>query len=399
MPPLQSILFVHQSAELYGSDRVLLNLACGLDRSAFKPIVLLPTDGPLAHELRRAGIETHVLELVKVSRSTFGPARLLASPALVRRALQGIDTVLDGRRPLAVYSNTVAVLGGAIWASLRGVPHLWHVHEIVQRPRLAAWGLTRLVSSLSDAVVCNSRPTRDWLVDGRHAVGARTRVVFNGIAPRPPLQPQRVAALRQQLQVADGELLVTLVGRVNAWKGQGLLIDAASRLAAHGHTGLRFAFVGGAVPGPAGEQLLRDLQARMAASPAAGQLRWIDFTADVWPVWDATDIAVVPSTAPEPFGMVAIEAMASGKPVVAAAHGGLLDIVSHDQTGLLVPPNDADALAAAIARLAASPSLRARLGAAGAQRQQAKFSLDAQVDAVADMLRSLSAPPAWACTA
>jgi glycosyltransferase involved in cell wall biosynthesis len=101
--------------------------------------------------------------------------------------------------------------------------------------------------------------------------------------------------------------------------------------------------------------------------------------ADIWPVWRASDIAVVPSTEPEPFGMVAIEAMACGLPVVAAAHGGLLDIVDDGRSGLLFTPRDADALAAALQRLAGDAALRQRLGSAGAQRQAEHFSLAAQV--------------------
>jgi glycosyltransferase involved in cell wall biosynthesis len=76
----------------------------------------------------------------------------------------------------------------------------------------------------------------------------------------------------------------------------------------------------------------------------------------------------VPSVWPEPFGQVAIEAMACGKPVVASAVGGLADVVVHEETGLLVPPGDVAALRAALGRLIADPALRERMGAAGRER-------------------------------
>jgi glycosyltransferase involved in cell wall biosynthesis len=76
-------------------------------------------------------------------------------------------------------------------------------------------------------------------------------------------------------------------------------------------------------------------------------------------------VALVPSVWPEAFGLTALEALAAGCPVVASAAGGLLDLVRHDETGLLVPPGDAAALAAAVNRLLADPSLRTRLCHAG----------------------------------
>jgi glycosyltransferase involved in cell wall biosynthesis len=106
-------------------------------------------------------------------------------------------------------------------------------------------------------------------------------------------------------------------------------------------------------------------------------------------VWRATDIAVVPSTEPEPFGMVAIEAMACALPVVAAAHGGLLDIVQHDITGLQFEPCNAQALADALLRLATDPQLRQRLGQAGARRQATLFSLETQVQKTRELCQEL----------
>ncbi len=93
-------------------------------------------------------------------------------------------------------------------------------------------------------------------------------------------------------------------------------------------------------------------------------------------MWFGTDIGVVPSTEPEAFGMVAIEAMAAGVPVVAAGHGGLLDIVIHEKTGLIFSPGNTPALTEALERLASSRMLRHSYGAAGTIRQQDFFSLD-----------------------
>jgi glycosyltransferase involved in cell wall biosynthesis len=121
----------------------------------------------------------------------------------------------------------------------------------------------------------------------------------------------------------------------------------------------------------------------------ADQCSFIPFVDDIWPVWFGMDIAVVPSTEPESFGMVAIEAMAAGVPVIAANHGGVLDILLHEQTGLLFPPRDALALADAIERLASDEPLRRRLGAAGATRQREFFSVERQVECTAKVYEGM----------
>ena len=129
-----SILFVHQGSELYGSDKVLLNIVKGLDGKRFKSIIVLPEDGPLVEELKKAGIEIHFAPVVKITRKTYGPIGLLTLPFSILDAVRKIDRVLKGRRIDMVHSNTIAVLAGAAWARLRSVKHIWHVHEIIHAP-------------------------------------------------------------------------------------------------------------------------------------------------------------------------------------------------------------------------------------------------------------------------
>ena len=102
---------------------------------------------------------------------------------------------------------------------------------------------------------------------------------------------------------------------------------------------------------------------------------------DVIAAWAHCLLGVVPSTWPEPFGQVAVEAMAAGKPVVASDVGGLRDIIVDEQTGLLVPRNDADSLRRAIARLLDDPRLRQRLGQAGRERAK-RYTLSTVADAM-----------------
>lgn len=385
---VKTVLFVHQSAEMYGSDKVLLSLVLDLESQGFHPIVLLPGEGPLLTALRAGGIETQIVPVTKLDRTTLSLKGLLGLPFNLLKSMWAISHILKGRHIDLVYSNTLAVLGAAVWAKFRRIPHIWHVHELLMSPGVVKQGFPWMLRLLADKVICNSTMTKEWLLHEQPSLGARTVVIWNGQGPRPPVQPGAAVELRKRVGVLDGQLLVALVGRINRWKGQSLLISTANILWQRGFHHVQYLIVGGAFAGQ--EYLIEDLNRQIAGSEAREQIHITQFTNDVWSVWDACDIAVVPSTEPEPFGMVAIEAMAATKPVVVAGHGGLLDIVEHEVSGLRFKPNDAVAFADEIEKLIHSPNLRAQLGMAGRARQEKLFSLSGQIDNTVELFRGMT---------
>ncbi len=386
---LPNVLFTHQAADMYGSDKVLLYLAFALkQRGTFWPIVVLPQNGPLFDALAQAGVEVHVSEVAKISRSVLSISGMGRLAGMVWRSTRDIDRIVGERRIALVHSNTLAVLAGAAWAWRRAVPHVWHVHEIILSPRLISRAFPLLVRAFSDRVMSNSTLTEKWLLSEQPRLGERSVVVFNGLPPGQPPSADAIAAFRARIGAAPDDIVVTVAGRLNSWKGQGLLIEAAALLLARGKlTHVRFAIVGDVVPGQ--EWLREQLVAQVASAGLASCFCFVPFVDDIAPVWCASQVAVVPSTAPEPFGLVAIEAMAASLPVVAAAHGGLLDIVQHEKTGLLFEPRSAGALANALERLIADPVLRTALGAAGAVRQREVFSFDSQVEKIEQVYREM----------
>lgn len=385
------VLFIHQSAELYGSDKVLLYLVTELlNRELVWPIVVLPEKGDLLDALLAAGVETHVAEIAKVKRSVFTPLGLIGLVRKISSAIDAYDSIAGGRKIALVHSNTLAVLAGAAWAWRRGVKHLWHVHEIILTPRLVSKAFPLLVKLASDKVMSNSTLTEQWLLSHQPALKKSSVVVFNGLPEQGAADASAVAEFRAMTGAKAQDLLVVLAGRLNHWKGQSLLIEAAARLKTQGKLGgLHLAIVGDVAPGQ--DAIRTALVEQVAQAGLASDVSFIPFVRDIRPVWQAAAIAVVPSTEPEPFGMVAIEAMAAGVPVVAAGHGGLLDIVEHERSGLLVTPRDSAALADALLRLAADPQLRAQLGAQGQRRQRELFSLSSQVDFTERVYRELLA--------
>lgn len=389
MPAPLSVLVVHSSAELYGSDKSLLDFA-RLRPAHMALTVVLPEDGPLVPALRACGAEVVVGEVCKLQRAMLSPAglwRLLRAAAGSLRFMRGLHRQ---RQFQLVYSNTVAVFGGALFARRHGLPHVWHVREIVVGSPALSLLFRKLVRWLSQTAICNSNQTRSWIADGDPLRAARYLAVWNGVDVAAQTVDREAA--RRSLGAAPGEVLFVLVGRINAWKGQQLLVQAFAamvRQGVAGQVGLRLAIVGSAFAGQ--EHWLQQLQAAVAASGCAEQIVVQPFRSDVEAVWAAADVVVVPSTDPEPFGRVAVEAMAFARPVIAAAHGGLVEIVQQGVTGLLVPPRDAPALTNAMAALAADPSLRAAMGQAGLARQRAVFSVQGYADRVGAVLNAAAA--------
>lgn len=370
---LKTILFFHQSTDLYGSDKVLLQLASGLDKKLFRPIVALPGEGPLMDALRESNITTHVLPLVRLSRSTLSPLGLGLIPFQAFGSLREIERTFGGIKIDIVHSNTLATLSGALWAKLKGIPHVWHVHEMITHPFLARQLFPLLLRMLADLVVCNSNATLQLLLESQPCLAEKSTAICNGLSRSEPVDVQAVELLCSRFRNGTDEVVVALVGRINRLKGQRLLVEAAELLWQRGIRNIRFLMVGGP---PTGQEFFRDdLLARIDGSPAETNITIMDYTEDIWTVWDACDIAVVPSTEPEAFGMVALEAMAAGKPVVAAGHGGLLDIVADGETGFFFDPGNRVDLADTLERLARDEGKRKLLGERGRKRLNEEFLL------------------------
>jgi glycosyltransferase involved in cell wall biosynthesis len=165
---------------------------------------------------------------------------------------------------------------------------------------------------------------------------------------------------------------VALVGTLRTVKGHDVLIDAAPAVLAR-HPGVRFDVIGG---GP----LLDTLRARASSRGVADAFTFFGHREDVRERLADADAVVLPSRS-EGLPNAILEAMAAGRPVVASAVGGVPDVVTDGVTGLLVPPEDPAALAAALTRLADDPALADRMGVAARRAAETDFSFERMVDA------------------
>lgn len=357
------ILFISHTARTAGAEACLLTLVRCLDKEQFESVVVLPVDGALGEELREAGARTLVSPLewwVRAPR-TYG---LLGSNISSR--VQALVRILNAERPDVVHSNTSVIWEGALAAAFAGVPHVWHLHEILEGhpglkslfPRPVVYSLIDL---LSDRVVTVSEAVRAKVPVLPGA--AKMSVIHNGVQA-PITATGTENELRLELGIPDDVVVAVSIGAVIPEKGYQTLI-AAAELVRH-----RVAFV---IVGRGEAGAVAELMAAVSSKGLDGFVHYLGYRGDVAGILAGADLLVLSSHS-EAFSLVVVEAMAAGKPVVATDCGGPREMVAEGATGFLVPVEDATALAAGITRLAADAELRQKMGGAGRERYAELFT-------------------------
>lgn len=373
------ILFVHPSNELYGSDRALLRLVIGLNKEKYVPHIIV------ANDLEYEGLLT---EKFKATNITFSEFKL----GVLRRKYQNprglglfsFHTLQSARQIVAycrvnqvdlIHSNSTAVFSGGLAAKWLNIPHIWHVREIITQPHWLNKVIANILHRYADLIVAVSGPTRDQLLTAKPELQEKIVVIKDGIDPRPfvEISEPHIRHLRRQWGASDTTTVIGMIGRLNFWKGQDFLLDAAPEVLNGGNKS-RFVFVGGNVPGE--EWRTEELQKKVDRLDLREHVCIDGFRFDIPKVMAAFDVFVLPSTRPDPFPNVVLEAMASGKPVIATAHGGPTEQLLNGETGYLVSPNSTQQLIEALKTLIANPELRKYMGKAGQQRLMNNFTTD-----------------------
>ncbi|WP_239470076.1 glycosyltransferase [Archangium violaceum] len=305
-------------------------------------------EGRLASELRAAGASVEVL----------GPARLGRPWTLVAPQLR-LRRLLSSWRPELVLVHS-SWLKAAAGPALLGHRQALFLHGPVD-PRFA---LDRLLAWLPPhALLSNSAFT---------AASASTLlprlaplVVGCPVEDRAPREPGVRHAVRQELGLPERTPVIVQVSRLEAWKGQELLLDALALLPRE--TDWVCLVVGGAQR-PEEQAFLARLRARADTPGLSGRVRFLGQRSDVPRLLSAADVFCQPNLGPEPFGIVFVEAMYAGLPVLTTDMGGARELVD-DSCGARVPPR-ADAVAEVLARWLVDPEARRALGLAGRHRAE-----------------------------
>jgi glycosyltransferase involved in cell wall biosynthesis len=314
---------------------------------------LLPCDGDLRTALLSIVDDVRIVDLAVLRRSSLKSLRLCDVAGLIIKILEARRIV---RAYDVTYINTVVVMDYILAAGLVRRPRIVHVHEIPTG--LAALFFSALLMLSRAFLIFNSHATRRsfWL-----PLWQRKAIVWNGVASPPELPSA----------ASHSKLNLLLIGRFNSWKGHHVLLKAVAQLPEELRTRLSIRLVG-SVFGDQGH--FADELVRMIAWQGLSEIvEMFPFTPDPYPHYSWAGVVVVPSTKPEPFGLVAIEAMAAGRSVIAANHGGLSEIVVDGVTGSFVVPGSIESLAAAIVRYIEDSARVTAEGNAGRERFAAEF--------------------------
>jgi glycosyltransferase involved in cell wall biosynthesis len=314
-------------------------------------------EGDIHRELTDQGFEVRSLG---ARSSKDYPAAILRLAKIQRT--DGYD-IIHASEPLPAL-----IAGAARRLGSKKARVLYHYHHTVVGGKQRI--ISRFAARLSDRVMAVSRASRDAAIAQDGVAEQKVSIAHNGIAPLRKVTADEVTALRRQLGVGDGDVLLVLVARLREEKGHLTAISAVTTLASLVERRVHLAFVGtGDYENVIREAVTED--ERLTVHFAGHQ--------DDVALWFASaDVNLMPSYA-EPFGLVAVEAMSSGRPLVASAVDGLLEIVEDGVSGLLVPPHDSDALAAAIKRTLNDRQLATHLASGGAERVATAFTIEKMV--------------------
>ncbi len=358
---MATVLILCEYPTLCGGERSMLSTLDGVRAVGFEVVVAAPPAGPLAGALAEMGVE-------HVPFSTTGPDGRRRTQARLRSDLAGL---LARCRPGVLHANSLSMgrLSGPV-AAEAGVPSIAHLRDIVRLSRQAVADLNR-----HRRLLAVSRAVRESHVAAGLDAG-KTYVVYNGVdlarfRPRPP-----TGYLHAELGLRRQTRLVGTIGQICLRKGQDTLVEAAAALAE------RFPNVHYLVVGRRHSQKRESLEfeARLRRAsqrgPLAGRLHLLGDRDDMDRLLSELTLLVHPARQ-EPLGRVLLEAAASGLAVVAAAVGGTAEIFpAHGNTARLVVPDNATALAKAMAELLNDDPRRLALGQAARARAESAFGLD-----------------------
>ena len=347
-----------------GVERGTVEVAAALAAAGWKAVVA-SAGGPMVREVERAGALHVTLPLAS------------KNPITMRRNVDRLVELIRRERIDIIHARSRAPAWSALAAARRCRCHL--VTTFHNAYGDSSWLKRRYnaVMAEGERVIAISGFIAEHVMQVYGVPAEKLRVIprgvdFNRFDPE-RVSAERVIQLAREWQLIDGLPVVMLAGRLTRWKGQLVLVEAIARL---GLRDLRCILIGSG-EGRYSRQLLQAIK----ASKVDGRVLLVEDCRDMAAAYKLADVVVSASTRPEGFGRVIAEAQAMGRPVIATDHGGAREILHDGETGWLVPPGDAGALAQAItAALALTPEERMAMAERAIARMRAYFTTQAMTD-------------------
>lgn len=375
---MKTILIINQSSELYGSDKVLLELLENFPKD-YNPIVVLENEGVLKEILTKRAIQVIKCPVIKIKKSYYNIVGIFK---IIWDVFISIYYIVKNTKNIKidlVQSNSTSVFIGAFYSFYFRKKHIWHVHEIVEKPRIIANLYPKIVNFFSDKIIFNSQTSYNHYLKIQPKIKKKSVIIYNGQSRNIPITDfLEISKVKKNIfKAKPNDVIIGLIGRIYERKGQLLLLESFKNLLFN-YDDIHLVFVGCTPIGH--EYFAEKLNDTIKNYNLNHKVTIIDFQQNIWKIYDSIDISVVPSIEPETFGLVASESMLSNKPVIASNIGGVVEVIEDNVTGYLFENNNSIDLKDKLELLIHNPILREKFGKNGNIRVNDCFSNQKFID-------------------
>jgi glycosyltransferase involved in cell wall biosynthesis len=365
-----NILALHSSSGLYGSSKVFLEAINTYLAEGHSVVAVLSEEGPLSVELQKTNAEVKIIRLGIIRRKYFSITGVFNRAYYLLKAIASLKKIIRKKNIDLVYSNTTAVLAGAFAAKATDKKHIWHIHEIIEKPAFLHLFFAWIISKYCTQVIAVSNAVKEhWQEENTRE---KIKVIYNGFDYSQFYINE--STLRKELNIDEDAVIIGTIGRISEWKGQDYFLQIAGQIS-KSHNNIKFIIAGDTYPG--NEHLIDALKTSIKKENIEAQVFLLGFRNDINNLLHGINIFVLPSILPDPLPTVVLEAMAAKKPVAATLQGGSLEMVEENSSGIFIPIHHPKKAAELMHSLIVNKSLQLAMGAAGRKRVEEHFSLPA----------------------
>ena len=376
---------MHGARNVGGGEYSVYQLISGLDRENFVPLVFYSHENKIITKLRRKGVQTVAISLNNRIISVYRD-EIKSNPFIILSyfwyMLKGVNTVYRALKKFNVvilhpHDNLSKIIGG-IAAKIANVKTVTQCHDQLGSGKIEL-ALKLYQLAMMDKIIAVSENVRDTFAF-RNKISCKVCTIHNGI----PLQDFNFAlqdSLRNELNLRPELVVIGIIAVFDECKGHSYLFQAVKQLVLEGNNNFVCLVAGDG-------RIALELKKYCRQENLTEFIRFLGYRDDIPALLRTLDIVVVPSLK-ESFGIVPLEAMAMKVTVIATRVGGLPEVVDDGATGILVPPEDAASLSAAIKYLIENPGIRKQMGEKGRDRVERQFTVEKNITNIEAVYREV----------
>ena len=360
-------IYLHGSPDLYGSGKVMLEIL-RIPGNAEQAIVVLPHEGPLCKKIIDLKIPLYILNMGVLRRRYLTPWGIVGRLILWFIAVWKIKRIIEQHQAQCIYVNSLNVIIGP-WLKLFTSKRLvWHLHEIIEEPKLLFWALQRMIKKADKLIAVSKAVQYHWAHPKLHRP---IHVLYNGFST-----PNRMSS---EVPISNLKETITIgmVGRIQPLKGHSYLLDIFQELIKDPRfknpANLQLILAGDPYPGY--EHLQIQLMEAIKKKKLGEFVNYIGYQENIAALLENIDVLIVPSIKPDSLPTVVIEAMYAGKPVVATRLGGCIEMIEENKTGFFIPLNDPIQSSKMLLSILSDKLQLKKVGEAGKKRAEQLFSI------------------------